>query len=285
VTLTRDFEIRQTEVTQVEWQAAGFDLPNKLSKSPCSDCGIAWITVYEAMAYCNALSQKAGLAACYDLSNCSGTFAGGCPDEPLNDFGCRDEDAFVCMGKVQIHEDPYSCPGYRLPATAEWEYAARSGTRTATYAGDLEEDVSGLNEPHPLVDTIAWHGGNVDISQHPVYMPVAQKQPNGFGLYDMLGNMAEFCGSTSHNRSLEDLVGLSGPLVDPKPPLEEFHENMEIVMRGASTIFAPCYCRSAFSSTLYARERISWVGFRPVRTLSVSTMALSRSSTAVGKSK
>lgn len=64
--------------------------------------------------------------------------------------------------------------GYRLPSEAEWEYACRAGTQTPRY-GDL--------------DDIAWYAGNSGKHLH----AVAQKQPNAWGLYDMLGNVWEWC--------------------------------------------------------------------------------------------
>ncbi len=66
---------------------------------------------------------------------------------------------------------------YILPTEAQWEYAARSGGKNEKYAGSNS------------IDSVGWHKGNSSKSTH----PVGQKQPNGLGIYDMSGNVSEWC--------------------------------------------------------------------------------------------
>lgn len=125
---------------------------------------------YDALLYANTLSESQALASCYILSGCGGSVG--------IDYRCNS------FSVDTPGENPYLCEGYRLPTEAEWEFAARAGTETATYAGDLTTD----DCYDPILPGISWFCGNAGERTHEVGL----LEPNDFGLYDMLGNVWEY---------------------------------------------------------------------------------------------
>src|SRR3989339_1676068 len=84
----------------------------------------------------------------------------------------------------------YNCPGYRLPTEAEWEYAYRAGTTTAFYDGEI--DAAKCKDLDLNADKIGWFNKNAKSTIH----PVAYKEPNAGGVYDMPGNVQEWVQDT-----------------------------------------------------------------------------------------
>ena len=136
---------------------------------------------------------------------------------------------------------------YRLPTEAEWEYAARAGTTTDTYAGDLTEPEGN----DPVMNGIAWYRENSGSRTH----PMGQKAPNGFGLHDMLGNAREWVGDW-HG----DYPG--GTVTDPAGP----GSGSDRVFRGGGWGGNARSCRSADRYGISPGDRFSFLGFRLLRT-------------------
>lgn len=129
--------------------------------------------------------------------------------------------------------------GVRLPTEAEWEFACRAGTRTIYYSGNSEENLA----------RVAWYGANCNYTTH----PVGQKEPNVFGLYDMLGNVEEWC---------QDWYGLYAvdAATDPQGPAQGYSRTL----RGGAVNRDLWDCRSACRSCENPGKRYSSIGFRVV---------------------
>ncbi len=130
---------------------------------------------------------------------------------------------------------------YRLPTEAEWEYSCRAGTDTAYYFGD---DTGHLDE-------YAWYNNNSDRQTH----PVGQKKPNGWRLYDMHGNVWEWC---------QDYYASypSSPVTDPVN-----EKGSGRVLRGGSWVNLAGNCRSASRYGNSPDNRYNDLGFRLSRGL------------------
>jgi formylglycine-generating enzyme required for sulfatase activity len=126
----------------------------------------------------------------------------------------------------------------RLPTEAEWEYACRAGTRTAFSFGDA----------YALTDAYAWFGDNAEQTAH----PVGEKKPNPWGLYDMHGNVWEWCQDWHVDRYE------AAAAADPQGPLSGTHR----VLRGGSWLTGADGCRSAHRDPFNPNFRSANRGFR-----------------------
>jgi len=127
--------------------------------------------------------------------------------------------------------------GYRLPTEAEWEYACRADTQTPFYSGNSVNDAG-------------WHSGNSGRRTN----PVGEKQPNSWGLYDMHGNVLEWCWDW-----LGDYTGNSQ--TDPQGP----SSGTSRVYRGGCWRFESHQLRSAYRFGNNPNLRTFFTGFRLVR--------------------
>jgi formylglycine-generating enzyme required for sulfatase activity len=133
--------------------------------------------------------------------------------------------------------------GGRLPSEAEWEYACRAGTSTRFYSGDKDEDL----------DRVGWYDKNSGGRTH----SVGEKEPNAFGLYDMHGNVWEWCEDDGHEN-------YQGAPTDGKAWIDNPRGGAR-VLRGGSWFFFARHCRSAFRLRYVPEARDFNFGFRVVR--------------------
>jgi formylglycine-generating enzyme required for sulfatase activity/protocatechuate 3,4-dioxygenase beta subunit len=137
---------------------------------------------------------------------------------------------------------------FRLPTEAEWEYACRAGSQTRFCYGD--------DPNYSELEQYAWYYGESDNKTH----PVGQKKPNAWGLYDMHGNVDEWCSDPYeflHNYEDAGSVDPTGPALA---------KNSLHVFRGGSWLEKPKKCRSANREGFYESVRLDFVGFRVVYT-------------------
>jgi len=177
------------------------------------------VTWYGAAAYCDWINKHEELPLAYDH----------------RDWRCNDG-------------DPYGAVGYRLPTEAEWEFACRAGGAAAFANGPITSfDCSPIE---PNLNLLGWYCGNAGASAH----SVAQKGPNDWGLYDMHGNLWEWCNDWygSYGGDATDPVG---------PSLGEYR----VIRGGAWNTYAQ-WCRSAFRRGWSVSGSYNCVGFRTVRT-------------------
>ncbi|MBT6493014.1 MAG: SUMF1/EgtB/PvdO family nonheme iron enzyme, partial [Planctomycetaceae bacterium] len=139
--------------------------------------------------------------------------------------------------------------GYRLPTEAEWEFTCRAGTETRWWCGDEESSLQ----------RVAWHEGNRTQRAHRTY-PVGEKIANGFGLFDIHGNVWEWCWDRFHPSYYEN-----SPMENPAGPLQVSKR----VLRGGG------FCVSGGSHSAYRNSnppnlRDGCIGFRVVRVIPVT---------------
>ena len=143
----------------------------------------------------------------------------------------------ISGGSVSVDD---AADGYRLPTEAEWEYAAGGGAGSGgtKYAGG-----EGLDE-------VAWHKGNAGGTTH----PVGEKEPNELGLYDMSGNVWEWCNDWYSGYAAEAQDDPQGP-----------DSGGDRIVRGGSWYSEPREARVSYRATFGPADHDNDLGFRPAR--------------------
>ena len=257
VTIPRSFAISTKEITVAQFQkflednpsikqAAKIDsskfpsIENKklLVFSPESDCPQIYITWYEAAQYCNWLSKIEGI--------------------PKSEW-CYPGSEIIKSG-MDISRNYLKRKGYRLPTEAEWEYASRAGTATSRFYGESDD----------VLSEYAWYGKNPpqkksdpnDPNDPQHTYPVGQLKPNAYGLFDVYGNVWEWCDSKRQPY-------LEGNTIDEPNTNVLITDSVPMVRRGGSFSYGKDVMRSAHRGALnyFPSQRRDNVGFRIAKTL------------------
>jgi len=182
--------------------------------------GVSW---FGAVAYCNWLSEQEGLPTdqwCY------------LPNDR------RDYDA-----GMTIPADSFKRKGYRLPAEAEWEYACRAGTVTSRYYGLSKSLLEAYARYAANSNEHAWAGGRL--------------LPNDLGLFDMLGNVYEWCQERNATYQPGGVESIHDEIINLRVPR---------LIRGGAFDYSPASVRSALRTGLLPWSQTSDSGFRLART-------------------
>jgi sulfatase modifying factor 1 len=264
VNLTHPFWIGRTEVTRAQWSESGLSLPELKElngEREClePDCPQSNATFYDMLRYLNRLSEMEELEPCYQFegSACTGSIL---------------TDDYVCPQVLINAASPYECEGYRLPMEAEWEYAARAGSKTAFPTGDIttQRDPAGCYFDAAL-DAIGWYCMNSpDQAQQ-----VGQKPPNDWGLHDVHGNVSELVNDLySPSGYLSGPYGAgAGPLIDPSSTMTKPNDITKTddqdarIQRGGTHVFSAVNANVSRRDGIPDRGSASNLGFRIARTI------------------
>ena len=225
VVLTDSVRTRLLEVTQSDWADAGLVNPSHFSGG---DLPVERITWFDAVAYCNAQSQSDGLTPAYTIDGETVTWN-------------------------------HAADGWRLPTEAEWEFLCRAGSNTAFCNGQISVLVC---SDDPVLNAVGWYCGSFGGSATQGTQTVGTKLANDWGIYDMHGNVWEWCWDWYGTYAQLDADG-DGVVLDPAGPVY----GDERVVRGGGWYGGAEECRSANRGQRFPDSVDDFVGLRVVRTI------------------
>jgi formylglycine-generating enzyme required for sulfatase activity len=172
------------------------------------------------------------------------------PQNPVETVSWDDATAFCKQLNAQLQAQAVAV---RLPTEAEWEFACRAGTKSRFYSGDSDSDL----------DSVAWYCNDITLrfgfavgQRHGngTHHPVGGKKSNWFGLYDMHGNVFQWC-LDAYRKDYQKL-SLTDPINNTRGD--------DYIIRGGYWNAIPELCRSAYRSRNLPNHRATSVGFRVV---------------------
>jgi formylglycine-generating enzyme required for sulfatase activity len=266
VTLTKDFYIGVFEVTQRQWELVMGNRPSYFTNSSCyASRPVEWVSYYEIR------ENPLPVIDVYDPGYPGRQDAGS--DDPAVDWPSNSMvNAFSFMGKLRARTGLLTLD---LPTEAQWEYACRAGTTTALNTG-YNRNGSNIDPRMDVAGRYAGNGANLYGAERSVdtfggTAKVGSYLPNTWGLYDMHGNVQEWC---------LDWYGASPQPPDAQTDPEGAASGCERVTRGGDC-FTPARCfhlQSRFGIKPVAR--INGLGFRAALTLSCTNAASGASASA-----